>query len=86
MIAYDDIDGMVLRLTEEEILLLSSAVADKDCYKGTNLYAVKYPEQEQMEEGSVNYIPNKEILGMLGLENTKGVLRTALEWRLEQME
>ena len=39
-----------------------------------------------MEEGNVNYIPNKQILGMLGLENTKGVLRTALEGRLEQME
>lgn len=86
MVAYDDINGMVLRLTEEEILLLSSAIADVNCYDGTKLYAVKYPEQEQMEAGNVNYIPNREILTMLGVENTKGVLRTALEWRLEQME
>lgn len=86
MVAYEDISGMVLRLTEEEILLLSSAVADKSRYQGTRLYAVKYPEQEQMEIGSVTYLPNQEILAMLGLENTKGELRTALEWRLEQME
>ena len=86
MVAYDEIAGMVLRLTEEEILLLSSAIADEHYYDGTKLYAVKYPEQEQMEEGDINYIPNKEILTMLGVENTKGVLRTALEGRLEQME
>ena len=86
MISYDDVNGIVLRLTEEEILLLSSAVADESRYDGTNLYAVKYPEKEQMEVGEINYIPNKEILEMFGLENTKGVLRTALEWRLEQME
>ncbi len=86
MVAYDDMAGMVLRLTEEEILLLSSAIADKSCYEGTKLYAVKYPEQEQMEVGDVNYIPNKEILVMLGRENTKGVVRDALELRLEQME
>ena len=86
MVAYDDISGMVLRLTEEEILLLSSAIADESRYNGTNLYAVKYPEQEQMEVSDVNYIPNREILGMLGIENTKGVVRNALETRLEQME
>lgn len=85
MVAYDDIAGMILRLTEEEILLLSSAIADKSHYEGTKLYAVKYPEQEQMEVSDVNYIPNREILVMLGIENTKGVVRDALELRLEQM-
>ena len=49
------------------------------------MYAVKYPEQEQMEVSDVNYIPNREILGMLGIENTKGVVRAALESRLEQI-
>ncbi len=85
MVAYDDMAGMILRLTEEEILLLSSAIADKNRYEGTKLYAVKYPEQEQMEVSDVNYIPNREILGMLGIENTKGVVRAALESRLEQI-
>ena len=86
LVAYEEIDGMVLRLTEEEILLLSSAIADERQYQGTRLYAVKYPEQETMEAGSVTYIPNKEILRMLGLENAKGEGRIALEGRLEYME
>lgn len=86
MVLYEDIKGMVLRLTEEELLLLSSAIVDSSRYLGTRLYAVKYPEQEPMEVGRVTYIPNKEILVMLGVENTKGELRAALEWRLEQMK
>lgn len=86
MVAYENSSGMVLRLTEEEILLLSSAIADESRYQGTRLYAVKYPEQEPMEVGNVTYIPNQKILAMLELENTKGEFRTALEWRLEQME
>lgn len=86
MVAYEDVSGMILRLTEEEILLLSSAIVDEGRYLGTRLYAVKYPEQELMEVGNVTYVPNQEILTMLELENTKGEFRTALEWRLEQME
>ena len=74
--------GMVLELTEEEILLLSSAITDTEKYSNTWLYAVKYPEYKAMDSSIVNYIANSEILALLGKEKTKGESRTALERRL----
>ncbi len=76
--------GMVLELTEEEILILSSAVADSKRYKNTKLYVVEYPEYEQIAPGTVTYMPNKEILILLGKEIKEGESRGALEQRLMQ--
>lgn len=76
--------GMVLKLTEEEILLLSSAIADSDYFKDTQIYVVEYPEYEQQEGGRVNYVANMQILMMLGKEKTEGESRNALEQRLMQ--
>lgn len=76
--------GMVLKMTEEEILLLSSAIADSNKFKDAQIYVVEYPEYEQHEAGRVNYIANMQILRMLGKEKTKGESRYALEQRLMQ--
>ena len=78
--------GIVLKLTEKELLLLSSAIADCYKYKNTRLYAVKYPEDQQTETGCVTYVANREILAMLGMENTEEGTRIALEKRLEQIK
>ncbi len=78
--------GMVLELTEEEILLLSSAISDKKHYADTKLYAVTYPMYSQTEAGRVSYIANREILTLLGREKTEGESRTALEERLMQKQ
>lgn len=78
--------GMVLQLTEEEILLLSSAIADDEQYSGTKLYVVRYPEYVYTESGIVTYIANKEILALLGKEKTEGESRNALEERLMQKQ
>ena len=79
-------EGMVMELSEEEILFLSSAVADKINYADTTLYAVKYPEYVQQETGNVTYIANREILKLLDREKTQGESRAALEERLLQTE
>lgn len=76
--------GMVLELSEEEILLLSSAIADLNKYENTKLYAVRYPENRQQESGNVTYIAKIEILNLLEKEKSKGESRTALEERLMQ--
>lgn len=76
--------GMVIELSDKEILLLSSAIADKNEYKDTKLYAVKYPENKQQESGRVTYIAKREILRLLGKEKTEGESRAALEERLMQ--
>lgn len=78
--------GMLLELSEKEILMLSSAIVDCRRYEKVRLYAVGYPEYRQLESGVANYMANEEILIMLGEENTKGKSRIALEQRLERME
>lgn len=79
-------DGMVLGLTEEEILLLASAIADCEQFEGTKLYAVGYPQYKQLETKFVNYPAKKEILVLLGRERTEGESRSALEVRLMQKQ
>ena len=76
--------GMVLALTEEECLLISSAVSDAREFSKTKLYVVEYPEYDQKEKGQITYIANKDVLLQLGKEKTKGESRRALEQRLVQ--
>ena len=82
LVTCDRESGLVLRLTEEEILLLSSAVLDAEQYHDTRLYAVKYLKQEPWEATMVTYIPERDILLLLEEESSKGELREALERRL----
>lgn len=84
LVKYASSEGMVLELSEEEILLLSSAISDKKEYENTRLYVVKYPENKQQESGGVTYIAKREILKLLEREKTEGESRTALEERLLQ--
>ena len=77
-------NGMVLALTEEEILILSSAVADKVSYSGVRLYVVGYPEYEQTDSATVNYPARQDILILLNKEQAEGENRRALEKRLLQ--
>lgn len=79
-------NGIVLELTEEEILYVSSAITDKQRYERTSLYAVKYPEYNNIITGVVSYIPNREILTLLDREKTEGEGRDALEKRLMRMQ
>lgn len=80
----EDRSGVVLKLTEEELLLLSAAVADCYTYERTSLYAVKYPEYYYTTSGTVNYIATHEVLRMLGETVEKERERGALEQRLER--
>ena len=75
---------MVLALTEEECLLISSAVSDTREFTKTKLYIVEYPEYDQKEKGQATYLANHDVLLQLGKEKTKGESRRALEQRLMQ--
>lgn len=83
LVYCDEKEGIVLKLSEEEILLLSSALHDCSTYKDTELYLVKYPEFQRMKESEVNYIPNREVLSMLG-KNDEDEKRIQMENRLEK--
>ena len=76
--------GMVLALTEEECLLISSALSDTREFTKTKLYIVEYPEYDQKEKGQITYLANQDVLLQLGKEKTKGESRRALEQRLMQ--
>ena len=73
-----------LDLTEEEILLLASAIADSGEYEATWLYAVRYPAYGESSATQGNYIANHDVLMLLEREKTEGESRTALEMRLLQ--
>lgn len=86
MIKYGTGNGMVLGLSEEEILRLSSAISDCQRYDNTKLYAVAYPESIAVETGCVTYLTNRDIQRMLGTQTTEGESRIALEERLKRAE
>ncbi|MCR5153369.1 MAG: hypothetical protein K6B75_00830 [Lachnospiraceae bacterium] len=74
-------DGMTFEMSEEEILVFSSALFDKRNYSGTRLYAVKCPETETGRLDNCEYIPVKNILEII--DNTElQEKRTLLEERL----
>jgi len=76
--------GMVLYLTEEEFLMISSAIIDTELFRAAKLYVVEYPEYISMQKSRVNYIANQDVLLLLGRKKTEGESRAALEQRLRQ--
>lgn len=79
-------DGMVIALTEEECLLVSSAISDTREFTKTKLYVVEYPEYDQKEKSRITYLANRDVLLQLGSEKSKGESRTALEKRIMQKQ
>ena len=77
-------NGMVLCLTEEELLLISSAITDVQVFRNAKLYVVEYPEFASMKKSRVTYIANQDVLLLLEREKAEGESRTALEQRLLQ--
>lgn len=77
-------DGMVITLTENELLLVSSAIADTREFNKTKLYVVEYPEYDYKEKGQITYLANRDVLLLLGKEKSEGESRIALEQRLMQ--
>ena len=75
---------LLLDLTEEEVLLLASAITDSGEFEETWLYAVKYPAFGESAASQVTYVANHDVLKLLGREQTEGESRTALELRLMQ--
>ena len=75
---------MVLCLTEEELLMISSAIIDTELFRNAKLYVVEYPEYVNMQKSRINYIANQDVLLLLGRKITEGESRKKLEERLLQ--
>lgn len=54
-----------MKVTEEEILRLTSAYVDTQCYAGTRIYAISYLDEFQ-QPGTVNYPVNTDVFQLLG--------------------
>lgn len=54
-----------MKVTEEEILRLTSAYVDTQCYAGARIYAISYLDEFQ-QPGTVNYPVNMDVFQLLG--------------------
>lgn len=54
-----------MKVSEEEILRLTSAYVDTQCYTGTKIYAISYLDEFQ-QPGTVNYPVNMDVFQLLG--------------------
>lgn len=61
----DDLERIVLRMNEEEILRMDSAMVDIFSFPGTGLYAAEYPESTLQNTAKVNYTPSEAVIGLI---------------------
>lgn len=81
-------------LSEQEILLLSSAMVDAYLHKAS-LYALTYVEPEMQQKAVPNYPPNQEVIALIKRDpnvvnkaerQLESSIRTALDRDLEKMD
>lgn len=71
-----------LRLSEEELLMMSAALFDTEFYRDTGLYASKYPVPTIQERSVVTYVPMKGLLELI--QQSPNVLKTTLKKEMEE--
>jgi len=65
-------------LSEEEILLMSSAIVDTYLYTGTQIYTTKYFEPNIQEASIVNYTPSLATIALI--ESDPNIVKKASEY------
>ena len=73
-----DDEGILLRVGEEELLLMDSAIVDAASFPGAYLYSTSYVEELMQEAAVVNYTPTASVIGLI--ENDPNVVRAAAEY------
>ena len=63
-------DTIKIKLREDEILSISSAIVEAYGIEGAYLYATKYVEAGLQEEAIPTYVPNAEVSKLLGYSST----------------
>lgn len=58
-------DRCYLRVSEEELILMSAALVDVELNNGTRIYSCKYPEPALQEKSFVTYRPPEAIMELL---------------------
>ena len=70
-------DTIQMKLAEEEILTMSSAIIEAAKMEGAKLYATKYTEAGLQEEASPTYVVNNEVANLI--ESDPNVVNEAME-------
>ncbi len=73
-----DDEGILLRVGEEELLLMDSAIVDAASFPGAYLYSTAYVEELMQEAAVVNYTPAAAVIELI--EKDPNVVRSAAEY------
>ena len=73
-----DDEGILLRVGEEELLLMDSAIVDASLFPGAYLYSTAYVEVLMQEAAVVNYTPAAAVIELI--ENDPNVVKAAAEY------
>ena len=77
-------DTIQMNLTEEEILILSSAIVENFKIKGSKLYATRYTEAGMQEAATMTYYPNNEVQD--AIQNNPNIVIKAIQGILKNRE
>lgn len=65
LIDEDGYGKCYLKVSEEELLLMSAALVDTEQNDGTRIYTSRYPEPAIQQKSYITYCPPKEILDLM---------------------
>lgn len=68
-------DTIRLKLREDEIMLMSSAIVEAYGIQGAKLYAIKYAEAGTQDAATVTYVPNREVSVLI--DKNPNIIETA---------
>ena len=77
-------DTIQMNLTEEEIMIMSSAIVENFNIKGSKLYATRYTEAGVQEAAAMTYYPNNEVQD--AIQNDPNIVIRAIQSILKNRE
>lgn len=73
-------EGLTMRISEEELLLMDSAMVDAYLFDGAVIYATAYIERELQSGAEVNYIPSVQAMDLI--ENDPNITKITSRYLL----
>ena len=77
-------DTIQMNLTEEEIMILSSAIVENFKTSGSKLYATRYTEAGMQEAATMTYYPNSDVQN--AIQNNPNIVMKAIQGILKNRE
>lgn len=73
-------ESLTLHVSEEELLMMDSALVDAYLFEGAKLYATEYIERELQAAAKVNYVPSQQSIELI--KNDPNIVKIASEYLL----